>query len=540
MIPLTSYPELEEHPSLSPDGSRVAFEWKGDIYVKEIDGEGLAQVTNHSAVETWPSWSPDGRMIAFVRGGEVFVTPSIGGGERKVAESMGSTAWMPDGSALLVTSKAPAGTRSVFHVSLVTGEKRRLTYPHDRSVGDVAMAVSPDGQMLAFHRVVVQGGDLYVVPVEGGRPQRLTNDNRPKFGFRWMPDGSELVFSSAQTGWSRLWRLQPRAGESPGKAELIDEPGDDARFPSISGAAQGRPQRLAYQRYTRNFDIRRASITGPEGTPRHSLRPSVTLITSTRMDFYPSISPDGNRVAFVSDRSGVRELWICNIDGSDPARLTSFNGPDVLYPRWSPDGARLIFSALTGPNGNFESYTISSGGGNPHKLNASEVRSIAHPIFSRDGRWIYFIPGPMQGSVDVWKIPSSGGKATQITRSGAFRPEESPDGKLLYYGKRDTSGLWSIPVDGGDERKVLDSVTANNWTVASQGIYYIDFAGEPGAPKNLNFYDFRTGKVSQVGQLEPTVSTSFSGISVSADGRSLLYSDVTNVTSDLMLLDGFR
>src|SRR5690242_18038399 len=81
VTPLTTYPGLEEHPSLSPDGSQVAFQWKSDIYVRQIHGDGLAQITRDPAVEDWPSWSPDGSRIAFVRDGAVFVVPALGGSE---------------------------------------------------------------------------------------------------------------------------------------------------------------------------------------------------------------------------------------------------------------------------------------------------------------------------------------------------------------------------------------------------------------------------------------------------------------------------
>jgi Tol biopolymer transport system component len=165
---------------------------------------------------------------------------------------------------------------------------------------------------------------------------------------------------------------------------------------------------------------------------------------------------------------------------------------------------------------------------------------IAHPVFSPDGHWLYFASGPLSGTVDAWRMPSTGGAAVRITTRGAFRPEPSPDGKSLYYGKLGTKDLWSIRAEGGEERLVLDSIAGVNWTVTSHGIYYFDFAVPPGAPKLVNFYSFHNGRVNRVGTVEPTVSTDFSGISVTPDGRWLLYSHEGRTTSDLMLLDGFR
>jgi eukaryotic-like serine/threonine-protein kinase len=537
---LTSFPELEEHPSLSPDGSRVAFSWKGDIYVKRLAGDDIFQVTSSPAKESSPAWSPDGRDIAFIREGGVFLTPALGGGaERKVIDSPGPVVWMPDGSALLVACKGESNGLSICMVSLSTGQKKLLTFPHQRSIGDVDMAVSPDGRMLAFKRVVVQNGELYVMPLAGGSPRQLTNDGRPILGLAWTPDGKELVFSSARSGWSRLWRIPVQAADNRGSfptPKLVEGAGDDARFPSISVSAA----KLVYERFTRNFDVRRAEITGSEGDRTHALKPSIPLIASTRMDYTPAISPDGKRVAFVSDRSGARELWVCDIDGANAVKLTSLSGPDVVAPRWSPDGQRIVFTALSGPMGNFEAFTISAGGGTPERLEAAGNPAMAHPVFSPDGQSVYFINGPLGKTVDLWRMPSTGGNAVRITTNGAFRPEPSPDGKLIYYGKRLAKQLWAIPAEGGEEHVVLEPVAGFNWTVRPKGIYYFDFGVPPGAPKLVNFYSFRTGSINRVGVVESNVSTDFSGISVSPDGRWLLYSHEAATASDLMLLDGFR
>jgi Tol biopolymer transport system component len=489
-------------------------------------------------VDSWPAWSPDGSQIAFVRDGDVFLVSPLGGAERKVAKSAGRVAWMPDGQALLTLEKTSLHARSVFRVSVLSEEKRRITFPNDLSPGDVDMAASPDGRTIAVCRTTTtEGCDLFLVPVAGGESRRLTNYQRGIQGFAWTSDGKQIVFASNRQGWFQLWRVAAHPVSGSGAyptAVLVEAAGDDARNPSIRGT------RLVYQRHTRDFDIKRAEIAGVPGTAAHELKSSTPLISSTRLDVTPAWSPDGKRIAFVSDRSGARELWICESDGSSPLRLTSFSGPAVIFPRWSPNGERLVFSALTGADGNFEGYTMDAKGGRPERLSVRGHPSIAHPIFSVDGRWLYFIPGPEERAVEIWRAPASGGDAIQITKNGAFRPEISPDGKLLYYGKHDTHGLWSLPIEGGDERRVLGSITEMNWTVAKEGIYYIDFGIEANAPKALMFWSSQTGKVNRVGSVEATVSGDYSGISISSDGRWLLYSYIANLTSDLMMVDHFH
>jgi Tol biopolymer transport system component len=539
LIPLTSYPGLEEHPSLSPDGSQVAFSWKGNIYVKEVGSEALLQITKDPAADSWPAWSPDATQIAFVRRGEVLVVSPLGGGQRKVAESAGRVAWTPDGSALLVLQKTSALGQSIFKVTLAGGDKRRLTFPNDQTPGDLDMGISPDGRTIAFCRVLqTPGCELFVAPVGGGEARRLTNDQGMIYGMAWTPDGREIVFASTRQSSMRLWRVRARPALQTGVFEtpkLVEAAGNDARYPSISRTA-----RLAYQQYTRNWDIRRAEIVGAEGTPAHRLKQSIPLIASTRLDGAAAWSPDGTKIAFLSDRSGDFELWICDADGSNPVRMTAFGGPGVYNPRWTSDGKRLIFSALTGPNSSFEGYFINAKGGAPERIGTPARRSMAYPLLSHDRRWIYFIPGPDERAVDVWRIPSAGGEAVQITRHGAFQPEESPDGRRLYYGKYGTHGLWSTPVEGGEERQVLNSTSGGNWTVSSVGIYYFDFPEERGAPILAKFYSFKSGRSEQIGIVEPTVLDAYLGFSLSPDGRWLLYTDVVSRNSDLMLVDHFR
>jgi Tol biopolymer transport system component len=535
LIPLTSYPELEEQPTLSPDGSQVAFRWKGDIYVKPVGAETVVQVTKDPAVDSWPAWSPDGSQIAFVRNGEVFLVSPLGGPERKVAESSGRVAWTPDGSAVLVLKKVPPFAQGVFRVTLATGQEQRLTFPGEPSAGDIAMAMSPDGGTLAICRSVLREGcDLFLMPANGGEARRLTNDLKGIIGFSWTPDGREVVFASNRAGRFHLWRVAARPVGSTNPV-LVQGASDDARNPTIS-----RNSRLAYQQYRRNFDIRRTEIIGPEGTPKHHLGTSKPLIASTQLDATPSWSPDGKKIVFKSNRSGSEELWVCDADGSNPLKLTSFRGPNVIYPRWSPDGQRLIFSAVTGPGGNFESYLIDPKGGPPQRISAPRHRTMAHPVFSHDGRWIYFIPGAQDGPVEAFRMPADGGEAMQITQHEAFRPEESPDGKLLYYGKRNKDGLWSVPVSGGEERQVLDTISGMNWTVASEGIYYLATATGSRARNLVQFYSFKTGKSNQVGTVEGTLSVDYPGISISTDGRWLLHSYIADISSDLMMVDHFR
>jgi len=154
----------------------------------------------------------------------------------------------------------------------------------------------------------------------------------------------------------------------------------------------------------------------------------VQLISSTKAERSPAYSLDGKRIAFMSEQTGAPAVWICDSDGRNPVQLTSFGFQGLNGLRWSPDGQSIAFFGVV--EGNQDVYVVSAGGGALQRLTTQPGAKV-WPFWSHDGRWLYF----NDGSGQVWKIPSRGGEATQVTRAkeGADVPQESPDGKFLYY-----------------------------------------------------------------------------------------------------------
>jgi Tol biopolymer transport system component len=546
LMPLTTYPGIEGPPTLSPDGNQVAFERNGDIFVKQVDGEALVQLTHTSPAETAPSWSPDARQIAFRRAGEgIFVISPLGGGERKIAETnapllLNSLAWTPDARSLVVSEMTSPVCASLFVVSVPTGEKTRLTSPREPTIGDGWPAVSPDGATVAFARYSQDSSaNVHVVPLAGGEPRPLTSDRASVFGIAWSGP-SEVVFASDRSGTSRLWRVSTGPA-SAGAVMPVASGGEDARFPAVSRPAGTTAARLAYQRFAANVDVRRVPIVD-DASPRRSAEPSRPFIASTKSDDHPAYSPDGQKIAFVSRRSGSDEIWVCQSDASNPVRLTSMNGPIVVAPRWSPDGRQIAFFAATGAAGAYRAYLVAADGGTPVRLTKGEGAIEALPSWSRDGRWIYMTSG-RSGSLQIWKTDVHGGEAVQLTHGGGAEAQESPDGTVIYYAKVPEAGpgLWSVSPDGRHETRMLDAVRFGYWAVLPAGIYFIDFEVPDGAARPVRFFDFRSRTITQVGSVEATVSWhNTPGFAISPDGRMLLYSSLESTDADLMLVDNFR
>jgi Tol biopolymer transport system component len=153
------------------------------------------------------------------------------------------------------------------------------------------------------------------------------------------------------------------------------------------------------------------------------------FISSSFVDHFPQFSPDGQKIAFASYRSGHSEIWVCDNDGSNAFQLTSFSGEDCTGPCWSPDGQQIAFAA--NQEGQVELYVIGAEGGKARRLTIHPAGDRA-PRWSRDVKWIYF-DSNRTGQHQVWKMPAQGGDAVQVTKNGGSIPIESPDGLHTYF-----------------------------------------------------------------------------------------------------------
>jgi Tol biopolymer transport system component/serine/threonine protein kinase len=569
-VPFTTYAGYQREPSFSPDGNQVAFTWDGekrdnwDIYLKLVGTGGPPlRLTTDRADDFSPAWSPDGRFIAFLRDvspekAAVLLMPALGGPERKLAViTLGLITgpgpfleWSPDGKWLVVSDRAsPKEPAALYLLSLETGEKRRLTFPHGHPLGDYSPALSPDGRSLVFSRDDdTPVGELYLLALSAelkpvGEPQRLTLGSRGFSRSTWTPDGQGIVFSFGGYGEQGLWRITTSgSAKQPAKPERLVSLGDNLSYPMISR----RGRRLVYTHNLFHWNIWRTALPLNQGSgSAKSLGPvdkGIPFVFSTRDDDSPQFSPDGKRIAFVSNRSGNAEIWVCASDGSNAVQLTSFDGPAVTTPRWSPDGERIAFDSNA--TGEFDVWVIAANGGKPDRLTTHPAND-GNPSWSHDGRWIYF-DSARAGDPQVFKIPASGGDAVQVTRDGGFAPRESPDGKFLYYTKALTrTSLWKVPMEGGQATKVLDDLSAYiNLAIVAGGVYFVPVrdATRRAAGSSIQFLDFGTGQIRLVADVEKPVNLGSGpgGLAVSPDGRWILFTHFDQAGSELMLVENFH
>lgn len=547
--PLTSYPGVEWFPAFSPDGRQIAFSWNGDretnydIYVKLVRAGDPLPLTTDPAMDLLPAWSPDGRHIAFVRWHlgapkfEYWVVPALGGAERRIAEGSitpnafpmsAGIAWTPDGESLVTTfASSPEEPYRLVLISTGTGEIRRLTNPPADSPGDCCPVFSPDGHTLAFlrgtpgrvHKPVVLSLAGNYEPAGEARMLDIESCWNPM----WSAGGRDLLCEVTREGARSLWRIPVRGTGAPRPFASIGKLGQH-----LAIAPEG--NRIVYSDFSWEADVWEVGLSGA--------KPPVRLIASTGSDQLPQLSPDGTRIAFLSNRSGPLALWVCVRDGSKPLALTPVARPHG--PSWSPTGQEIAFTCQVEQDTE-DICLIAAGGGSPRRLTDDLARDIL-PSWSRDGKWVYFASN-RSGTFQTWKTsPDQRGPAIQVTRNGGFGGVESADGKHLYFAKTPLSGeIWRLPVEGGEEEVALgDSIRSlrlpQNFAVGAGGMVFAS-SPDPMQSFELRFYSFSNRTTQLIARIDRALGN---GMTLSPGGRWLLYTTMELRSGDLMMVEGFH
>ena len=539
--PIANTIDLEDAPSLSPDGTHVVYAVhtaatnpQHHLMVRSLDTGTVRPLATTSAGQYrylgYSSWSPRGDTIAFLdREGTdtwgLYLVSSTGGPARRLTGMAGiGIAWAPDGKSVAFADRGSTGEPfSMFAISLETRHRRQLTFPPPGSFGDTHAAFSPDGRQLAIARYgTLHEPALYVAPSDGTNGSlEWLGTFAGLHGVAWTPDAGAII-AGTHVG---LWKVALTAPHT--KTLLVPPPGSIRQI-SISRASAGRPARLVYEVESRDMALWRGDRTA---LPlKAELFPG-----STWWEDFPAFSPDGQRVAFVSNRTGYNEVWVAQADGTSPTQVTFRNQSGTSGTSWSPDGTRLAFAATVGQNRDI--FTIEVDGSRSTRL-TTDASQEDTPSWSRDGRWIYF-RSDRGGLNQVWKIAAAGGTPIRVTSGEGTQALESSDGKRLYFVRAmRTPGLWSMPVGGGPESPVIADVHEGYWGVTDEGIAFIVSSREkaPGGPE-LRFFEFSTGKVSLLAGLPGALAP---GFAVTRDGQQVLWTGAAAPTqADIMSLDGW-
>jgi Tol biopolymer transport system component len=221
-------------------------------------------------------------------------------------------------------------------------------------------------------------------------------------------------------------------------------------------------------------------------------------------------------------------------DGNDLVQIT--NLPDGAYrPNWSPDGKKIAFDLRR--LGRYEIYIVDIDERVPRKL-VTNLPQISYPAWSRDGKWIYFRSYETAGH-KIYRCLATGGDASAFsTLSDGANSIESFDGNSLYFVRRIyNTGLGMLSLNGASLVSDIQGIPAIRdyqvWTLVPGGVYFVPHV----EPRSLYYYDFSTKKARRIFTLEKDFD---SGLSISPDGRYLLYSQLDDENSNIMLVDHFN
>lgn len=458
--------------SFSPDGQRLAYAaWNSalgnwELFVRPLDGSSEAvRLTETPGDEISPSFSADGRHLAYL-GYEaadcgVFRMPATGGTPERLAECVkgvySSLDWSPDGQWIAFTaSHQSSGGRGIQVISPDGGESRWLTNPEDFAASDFMPRFSPAGDQIAFvrHAADTRQASLYMADVESGEVTPVGTIRGQFFGLDWMDDGA-VVLSGRRSGAWGIWSVVIAGAD----VRMM------SRLSSGNLVASPDGRQLAVSHYGIDTNIWRWNADSRE---------TQLLIGSTQWDGQPDLSTDGEKLAFISDRSGSPQVWVSDSDGGDARQLTFEEPGEVSEPRWSPDSDEIIFTLTR--NGRTvlrsveidKAYPVPTLPGDPVARSGNWTQDGGALVFScrRDSGWQICKRNLPDGDIQV------------LTEGGGIYPADPLGDGYVYYTRLYQNGLWRVSESGGAEEMFWGEFpmhSAASWDLVEGELYYQDF-----------------------------------------------------------------
>jgi len=448
-VAVTHEEGIELHPSLSPDGTLIAYAFgPGDnthVFVRQLAG-GRAIDLTPSMIGTNPRWSPDGSRILFASTNGAYVVPALGGTPRRIAVNAFSGDWSPDGKEIVYASDDGLKIQPTDG-----GPPRTLVAVSEAH----SPAWSPDDRMIAFvvgngpfkgpGRLVgnIAPSRIMIVPRMGGTPTAITSGSTLNMSPTWTADSRHLLFVSNMYGTRDIFEVAiDSEGHTVGNPDRLTA-GLNAHTVMLSH--DGR--HLAYSTLTLSSNV--WSVRLPDRPPV-SVREAVRVTSGDQIVEGLAVSPDGQWLAFDSNMAGNQDIYRLRLPNGEPEQVTT-DPADEFEPAWSPDGSQIAFQAWPGDNRDI--YVIGADGRGRERL----TQGTGHewfPSWSADGKTIAFADDTQNGISIVrrtnsgWSVPSL---ITKMPGAGTFVPTFSPDGHRMLL-TRSATGPPEVRVataDGG-------------------------------------------------------------------------------------------
>jgi len=550
--PITSEPGNERDPDVSPDGKYIAYAYQAPnlrtrIAVRLIDGGEPHYITD-GAIDEWsPVWSPDGARLAFLRGdpaatATLVLTSALGGSERMLGEVRPYArrrlllvghllAWTPDGRQIVSAHQTTEGRGGLVRIAVDTGARVLLTTPGDAEF-DVEPSVSADGGLLVFNRMRGEYlSDVYRLALDAayqpiGEPAKLPAAGTWNGTPRILDGRGEVLTSAGPLPRLSLWR-QPVDGT--GTPVPLGVFGDNATQSAFDRANH----RIVARTFRSQADVLRFAL--PASPAAAAVDPPLEdFVQSTYIDRGPVYSPDGSQVAFISDRSGSRQLWVADATGANPVEWSQPFEVDMPMPAWSPDGTRIAFAGLA-PSGHTQLFVADRRTRVAVRVTNDDLDYV-RPAWAPDGAALY-AAAAARSVYSLYRVSLDGGAAAKVVADYINVIDVAPDGRGVYAVRRDRrleAELDYLPLPAGAPVHIASMTFQDDAWMTPRGLYYFARrSGESLAPVALLFRTHQ-GAVTPVQEYSRPPGR---GLSVSADGRFAVTTRLVPAIADLLLLE---
>jgi tricorn protease len=455
-------------------GDKVVFTYAGDLWTAATSGGMATRLTAHPGLELFAKFSPDGKWIAFTGqydGDEqVYVIPATGGIPKQLTfyPSRGPLparwgyddqvyGWTPDSKAVVFRSLREyfdLGDSRLYTVSIDGGLPQALPMPKS-GAGDI----SPDSKQVVYSPLFrdfrtwkrYSGGwaqQLYIFDLKSHAAEKITDDPRCHRDPMWV--GDKICYSSDKDDTLNLYSYDPKTKST---TQLTHSTKWDLRWPSTD-----HKNRIIYEMdgELNIFDIAtgkssKLSIDVP--TDALAMRPS--RISAAGQIEWASLSPKGERALLVARG----DVFTAPIEKGATRNLTNSSNAHDKFAQWSPDGAKIAF--VSDMDGEDELYLINqNGSGKPEELTHGFHAMLYQPSWAPDGKRIAF--GDKDGKLYVLTLDDR--KVTQIAQNPRGRIAEYPwseDGGHLAYTMDNSVGFTSVyiwSVADGQSHRVSDEL----------------------------------------------------------------------------------
>lgn len=482
----TQLPGFLLNPNMSPDDKILAFSWNGgegtqfNIYMME-EGSPTPVKFSDNGFDLGPEWSPEGDFIAFNslnfmdQSSTLQIKSLIGNTTRRV-ENIGTLNgispidWSPDGEKIVISSAPKGARRSQLH--LINTENLALTPLTEKrgEVSDVMPRFSPDNKKVLFVRTDGKFNDLspnqdrtndvILVDLATARESPLLEDLPNLFGIEWL-DEKTIIYSTRHNHRSAVNSYSLNS-----KKHKVIFSSPNIRLQGLDLFNKSRQLVIEAQRFNNNIEV-----IGLTDTSAYTKKQVVEFTSS---DFYPALNSKG-QLAYISDYSGLEQLWLIDEPGAAPKQLTYFEeANNISNPQWSPEGDQIIFS-IRAHIGKIGIGKIDVNGTNYETLRKGNA-NYGSPTWSADQTSVYFYSDSLE-VLRQYKMDLESRQTMQVAEGSAVMARETENG--LYYVKFDEAGIWFKGKDGQEELIVEDFtfISLAEWGVFGSTLAYLSPKG---------------------------------------------------------------